>query len=314
MDLLKFLSRFAPQAMAAGIFIGLVVPPLAEALRPCLGPSVWLLLTLSMLRIDLTQVVTQLKRPFLPIAVTIWMLVITPVLVAGALALFAFRPGIEAGMIMVAASSSLFSTPVLGAVFGLNGALLLVVLVAGTLLLPFSLPLVAFFLLSFDLGADPWELMAWMTLMVASALAAAMIIRRLFGFSRIRRTASILDGVAVILLIAFAIGVMDGLTARIFDDPVDVALITFLAFVVYGGLIIAGYMLLLVLGRRTTRQTLLSVAFISGTRNLAIILAVLPAGADPDIGLFFAVGQFPIYIMPMFLAPIFTRLLKDSQT
>ena len=53
----------------------------------------------------------------------------------------------------------------------------------------------------------------------------------------------------------------------------------------------------------------LSAGFISGTRNLAIILAVLPANVDLDVPLFFAVGQFPIYIMPMVLRPVFRKLL-----
>ena len=44
--------------------------------------------------------------------------------------------------------------------------------------------------------------------------------------------------------------------------------------------------------------------------RLATALAVLPAGADPDIALFFALGQLPMYIMPAILAPLFRRMVR----
>ena len=40
------------------------------------------------------------------------------------------------------------------------------------------------------------------------------------------------------------------------------------------------------------------------------VLAVLPAGAHPDIFLYFVVGQLPIYLWPAILAPVYRRLLQ----
>lgn len=308
---LGLLGRFAPQAMAAGVFVGLLAPWLADILRPLLTPAVWLLLVMSLLRVDIAAVIAQVRRPVLAIAVTLWMLMLAPVTVTAILSFVDFRPGIEAGIILSSASSALFSTPVLGVMFGLNGALLLVVLVAGTLIVPVTLPLAALFLLGFDMGADPFELMIRMSALVLSALGAATLIKWVVGDAQIAKKAPIIDGCSVILLIVFAVAIMQGLTARIFEDPADTLLITALSFASYIGLMVLGLCLFAPFVSQIGRNAVLSISFVSGTRNLAMILAVLPENVDPDIPLFFAVGQFPIYIMPMVLRPIINRLHKQ---
>lgn len=310
---LVFLGRFAPQAMAIGVFIGLLAPWLADILRPLLSPAVWLLLILSLLRVDVDAVIAQLKHPILPLSVTLWMLIASPIIVAGILTFFEFRPGIEAGMILIAASSSLFSTPVLGVMFGLNGALLLVVLVAGTLLVPITLPMAALFLLGFDMGAEPLDLFVRMSVLVTSAAITVFALKKVVRKEVLTKYTPFMDGWAVVLLIIFAIAIMQGLTARIIDAPLDTLVLTGLSFATYVGLMILSALCFLIVGPKIGRQGLVSVGFISGTRNLAIILAVLPANVDPDIPLFFAVGQFPIYIMPLLLRPVIDRLLKTSQ-
>lgn len=312
--ILRLLGRFAPQAMAAGVFIGLLLPFLADVLRPLLAPSIWALLMLSVLRVDMSDMVGQLRRPMLPIAVTLWMAVITPSLMAGILFFVDLRPGIEAAMIFAAASSSLFSTPVLGMMFGLRGALLLVVLVCGTILVPLSLPLMSSVLLGFEIGADPLTLMTRMAVFVATAMGAALVLRRIMGAHRVQRHAPSIDGLSVILLITFAVAIMDGLTARFLTQFWDTLGVTALAFAVYGGMIVAGAGISHMMLRGRDPQTALSIGFISGARNLAMVLAVLPVGVDSDIPLFFAVGQFPIYIMPMILKPVFLRLLRPRST
>jgi len=115
---------------------------------------------------------------------------------------------------------------------------------------------------------------------------------------------------SVVLLIGFAVGIMDGLTARLIGDPIDIALVTALSFAVYIGMMVLSFGIFMVAVPGVGRRDALSAGFISGTRNLAIILAVLPASVDSDLPLFFAVGQFPIYIMPIILKPVFRRLLR----
>lgn len=310
---MNFLARFATQAMAGGVFLGLIFPTLADVFSPMLAPSVWGLLFLSMLRIDLPDLKERLRRPVFAIGLLLWMLVATPALMSLTLSVVDIRPGLEAAMVLAAGSSPLFSTPVLGLMFGLDAALLLIILVAATLIIPITVPLVGVLLLGFDMGADPLILMARMSALVLSAVVCVVIVRWLVGEERLARSKATTEGLSVILLIIFALAIMEGVTARIIADPFDIAYVAALSFATYIGLMVvsAAFFYWVVPGVR--KRGALSAGFVSGTRNLAIILAVLPASVDGDIPLFFAIGQFPIYIMPMILKPVFQWLLKERQ-
>ncbi len=311
--IMNFLARFATQAMAGGVFLGLIFPALADVFSPMLAPAVWGLLFLSMLRIDLVDLRERLRRPIFVIGLLVWMLVAMPTLMAITLSLVDIRPGLEAAMVLAAGSSSLFSTPVLGLMFGLDAALLLIILVAGTLIIPITVPLVGLLLLGFDMGADPLILMARMSALVLSAVVCVIIARWLLGVKRLEHGKAAIEGSSVVLLITFALAIMQGVTARIIEDPFDIAYVAALSFATYIGMMVvsAAFFYWIVPGVR--KRGALSAGFVSGTRNLAIILAVLPASVDGDIPLFFAVGQFPIYIMPMLLKPVFRWLLKERQ-
>ncbi len=243
------------------------------------------------------------------IGLLVWMLVVMPVLMAITLSFVDIRPGLEAAMVLAAGSSSLFSTPVLGLVFGLDATLLLIILVASTLIIPITLPLVGLLLLGFDMGADPLVLMARMSGLVMSAVVCVIIVRWLLGQKRLEHSKTPIEGLSVILLIIFALAIMEGVTARIIEDPFDFAYVAGLSFATYIGMMVVGAAFFYWIVPGVGKRGALSAGFVSGTRNLAIILAVLPASIDGDIPLFFAIGQFPIYIMPMLLKPVFRRPL-----
>ena len=41
----------------------------------------------------------------------------------------------------------------------------------------------------------------------------------------------------------------------------------------------------------------------------ALFLAVLPAGTDPRVTLFFGLCQFPLFLSPFLLRPVYRRVL-----
>ena len=49
---LAFVGRHGTLIAAASIFLGLLVPPLAAAFKPCLGAAIVVMLTLAFLRVD----------------------------------------------------------------------------------------------------------------------------------------------------------------------------------------------------------------------------------------------------------------------
>jgi len=56
----------------------------------------------------------------------------------------------------------------------------------------------------------------------------------------------------------------------------------------------------------------LTIGLTTGNRNMGLLLAVLPAGVDPDITLFFALAQVPMYVLPALSRPLVRRLLAAS--
>ncbi|MEK9722286.1 MAG: hypothetical protein VW405_02220, partial [Rhodospirillaceae bacterium] len=92
------------------------------------------------------------------------------------------------------------------------------------------------------------------------------------------------------VLIVFAVAIMEGVTARLIAEPGFVLLVTAVSFAVYTGLFVAMAAILAIIRRQWGRRLGLSFGLAAGARNLGVILAVLPAGADPDMVLYFAVG------------------------
>lgn len=299
------LSKRAPLLLALGVLIGLALPTWAEAARPLLAPSVWVLLTLSALRVDPGRSLAHIKRPIAFLGTLGWMLLITPILCAGLLSLLpAPSEGLFIGLVLMAGAAPLMSTPSLAQILGLDDALAMLVMMAATILCPFTLPLIALHVLGLDLGIDALEWSLDLTLFTGSALVAALIGRKIFGAPRIDAAKAPLDLAIVTLLVVFAVAIMDGIGLRLQQETFYIIQVIMIAFLAYFCLILSGWTVGGLFGKGMGR----SVGFITANRNVGIILAVLPAGAHPDIILYFAIWQMPMYIMPAVLEPIFKRI------
>src|ERR1700674_5388097 len=75
---LGWLGRQGTRALAAAILIGIAAPPLAALFKPVLAETVFVLLTLSFLRVEPSATRAQLVRPGLLILATAWMIIVIP--------------------------------------------------------------------------------------------------------------------------------------------------------------------------------------------------------------------------------------------
>jgi BASS family bile acid:Na+ symporter len=57
------------------------------------------------------------------------------------------------------------------------------------------------------------------------------------------------------------------------------------------------------------RRAALTIGLMTGNCNMGLLLASLPASADFEIQMFFAVAQLPMFMLPALLAPLYRRLL-----
>jgi BASS family bile acid:Na+ symporter len=137
---------------------------------------------------------------------------------------------------------------------------------------------------------------------------AAVTVKRLLGQVRLARCGNAFDMVSVLLLLVFAIAIMDGVMALVAHDPWHVLRFIIAAFIANILLQVLGSGAAAAMGRRSA----LTVGFASGNRNMGLLLAVLPAASAPDALLFFAVAQLPVYILPAVLGPAYRRWLAAT--
>lgn len=303
---LNFLDRHATGFLGLSIVLALGLPDLAALMRPLLAPSVWGILVLAMLRTDWTVFGGHLKAPHRIAASLVWLLLACPLILWLALrALGVETGGVGQALVLMATAPPLMSAPALALIIGLDSALALIVMLAATFLAPLVLPFMTVALLGLEIEMSPWQFAARLIFIVGSAMLIAVALRRHPEKPLVAALNRNANGFVVILMLVFAVAVMDGVTARLVADPLYVAALLAIAFAVQALLQAATAFGFLWLGRRTA----FTVGFLAGNRNMGLLLAVLPAGLHPDIALYFALAQFPIYILPAVLKPLYGRLM-----
>ena len=306
--LLAFLGGHAPRVLFVGVFIGLAVPDLAALCRPLLTPAVVLMLLATLLRVDWGQMAVHLRRPLMTAALVAWLLIVSPVATWLLLSLAGLPDALETALVLMAAAPPVLSAAAIAIALRLDAALAVVVGLACTMITPLTLPPLALELLGLELTVGVGALMLRLGLVVAVAFLGALLVRRLVGPVRLAGVARELDGLVVLLMLVFAVAIMDGVTATLASRPGVVALWLAAAFVANPALQLLG---ILAFARLGIRQAL-TVGILSGNCNMGLILAALPAGGDADVALYFALAQLPMYMLPALLLPLYRRLLSRA--
>lgn len=307
MRILAFAGRHATSFMAAGVLLGLVVPPLATLARPLLVPTLLIPLALALVRLDWSAAAAWRHRSGTVALLLVWILVVSPVLVwliTGGLARAGFPQPLAHALVLMAASSPIVSNVALALLLRLDAPLAVVVVLAGTALVPLTLPLAAEALVGMTIEMPLAAFMGRLALLVGSAFAAAWLVRRVVPASAIAARHELLDGLTVINLLLFGLAIMDGVTAYAFERPGYVVLAILAAYAFNLLLQAAGGLAFHSLG--TTRA--LTVALLAGNCNMGLVLVALDGRASFDVTVFFALAQIPMYTLPALLRPVYARL------
>lgn len=306
--LLAWLGRRGPIVIAIGVFTGLLLPPLAAALRPLLVPAIILPFLIALVRVELARIAGALRRPGELSMALAWVLVLSPLAVHAVLLPMRPMPAIDTGLVLIAACPPLMASGALALMLGLDVALALVVTVTATALVPFTLAPLALGLLGVALEIETGAFMLRLALVVGGCFLAALGLRRLLSPAWIAARAHELDGLAVIGLLVFAIAIMDGVTALLLRDPAFVAALALAVLALNAGLQLAGALIFARLGLRRA----LTLGLVSGNNNAGLMLAALADRAPFELIVVVAVAQFPIYILPALQRPLYRRILEPT--
>ncbi len=305
---LRRIGGRATTLLPFSLLIGVVFQDVAAAARPLLWPLAILLLMLALVRTDWARVQALLARPWLAIVLALANLIVVPLLVWPLWQGLGLPPGLVAALCLSAMAPGIISAATTAAFLRLDSSLALLITLITNFIVPFTLPPLALWLLGFDLKLSAAELMLRLAIIAGTAFAGAFLIRRALGPQRVQSSVGIVDGLSVVVLMLFAIPLMDGIVARAAADPAKLALFIAGAF---ASMIVGNVAMALATLPFLDRRTALTAGYSSGGRHNALLMAVLPATADPDIFLFIAAVQIPIYIIPALLQPLYRRLLRE---
>ncbi|HZD90377.1 MAG TPA: Na+-dependent transporter, partial [Pseudolabrys sp.] len=214
-----------------------------------------------------------------------------------------FMPGLYFMLVLQMAAPGLMSSPAIAALLGLDVALTLGSLIVSAAIVPLT---AGFFTHNF-LGRaliSPAAFGLKLFAIIAGSALAATVIRKLAGRAFIEAQSRRIDGLSVLAMSSFAIAAMDGVSAHMVRDPLLVIGLLALAFTLALGLIA----LTALVFRPAGRARALAIGLIAGNRNIGLMLAAT-GFMVPDVSwLYFALAQFPIYLLPHLLRPLARRL------
>src|SRR5215469_18803709 len=102
-----FFHRHGTASLASGLFVGLALQPLAQAIWPLLPALVFLLTAATLLRIDWPQVIAHARHPLRIGLLVVWALVVSPVLMAAIVRILGVPTGLAQSLVLWAASPPL---------------------------------------------------------------------------------------------------------------------------------------------------------------------------------------------------------------
>src|SRR5450631_3231298 len=303
---LAWLGRQGTRALAASVFFGLAVPQLAAYVKPYIGEAVFVLLLFSYLRTDPAAFRRYLMAPGLTIVAALWIMVAVPLLGGAVYAYSGLRetmPALYTILILQIAITPITSSAAFAALMGLDVAFALAALIVCNAISPITTVAFSYLFLGSSLFS-PLELGIKLFFFFAASGAIAYAIRRIAGQAWIERQKEPIDGLNVIAVFIFAIAAMDGVPRHVMADPLFAVELLALIFVLTCALI---GLSVLVFWRAGIDGGLV-IGLLAAFRNIGVVMAAVGTSL-PDLAWFyFAMVQFPIYLLPAVLRPLARRL------
>jgi hypothetical protein len=310
---LGWLGRQGARAIAAVVFIGIVVPPFDALVKPFVTEAIIALLCLAFLRVDTKVLRSHIRRPGLVLAATAWTSLVVPALIGTACLLTHLdtrSPALFLALMLQAVASPMMAAPAFAAVMGLDATLVLTTLVVSTAITPLTAPLFAYAFIGPALTLSPLALGLKLFAILAGSLLAAAIIRRVAGLAAIRRCNNQIDGMNILLVFIFVAAVMENVGRRFLADPVGMIALTALAFAVTFAILALTSLVFAATGR----ERAFVLGLMASQRNMGLMLAAT-GGVLPDFTwTYFALAQFPVYLSPLLFAPLARRVKASAET
>ncbi|MEZ5817312.1 MAG: hypothetical protein R3D44_09540 [Hyphomicrobiaceae bacterium] len=321
---MKFVSVFREErtlavlVLASGIFVGLGIPAVADFLRPWALPALFLVIVFSLVPFARLRLPQLISIQYDVIRIVAWQQVVLPCIVIAAGIVARFPDSIILLLIVTACSGSLFSSPALAEILGLDREKALQAMVLSTLFMPVSLFL---FLSIFIGGQAQLDLQAYAhrTLVFLAVPFALLAVYRPFARSlsdtTTRKVSFFARWATILALLIFGTGLMSAVSDKMDANPTRVAVLLALATM----LCFLMMALTTVVMHRFGHREALTASIVAGFRNIGLGFALVGEMIGPDLAVYAGISLIPVFIAPLVLRfsmpPVATngRASSDAQ-
>ena len=228
-----WLARHGPWIHPAAVALGLLWQDLAAIARPFLPVTVLMMLTLLLTRLNISQAFAHIRRPRLILAALAWSLILIPLLMNVVLWLWPVSDGLRLALTIYASSPPNFSTAALAWMFGLDGNLAVVFTLGAIALHPVVTPAFTELFASNIVELSAMQLAARLAGLIGAAVVLAAILRHTIPRRHLDEGHALFDAAHILIMVAFAVALMDGIPARIAAQPVFAVQLIALSFALH---------------------------------------------------------------------------------
>ena len=296
---LNWVARHAKLWLVAGLAAGLLLPGVADQIRPWIGSLVALLLAITSARVGHRAVAGQRRDLGLVLPRIFWMQTALPLLAVCIVSLLGVpHSPLALAVCLMLAAPSLTGAPNFAIMMGHDPAPSMRVLVLSTALFPLTALPVLILL-------DPSQHGAAQAMSLALGLLGAILASVSIGFAvrsfgpdlSTARAQGALDGSAALVLAIVVVGLMSEIGPLLRTAPGSLAAWLGAALLINLTLAIGT----LFLSRWRRAKMTLATSIYAGNRNIALFLIVLPPDVSAPLMIFIGCYQIPMYLTPLIL-------------
>ena len=309
LKIIELIGSKATYTLPLGLAIGLLLPELADFLKAYLVTTLFISLTLALLCTPTEKIISSFLRTKLLVSALIWILVVSPILVWYLVSLVNINESVALAAVFSAAAPPVTATAAIAIFLRLDSAVAACVTVLSMALTPLVLPLTFRYLINTELELDVWIISLQLMFFIFISFVTTFVFKRALGEQKIAKNKLLFDGISVISISLFTIGIMSGVSDMIASRPWFV----FENLIVSSVLVLGLYIISTIVFWRAGNKSAMAIGVASGNCNLGLMYLVLVDKVDIEVLIFFSIGQIPMYLLPTLCSPV-VKVLRDAQS
>lgn len=284
--------------IAASIGLGLLFPGLASMLLPYVFVALFFVIVFSLNTLDESALDVLGTIDVFTWTVVCWQMFIVPAIVTLFCVLFSAPPTIALILLATTTAGSVFASPALVEMAGLNRTLAVRGMIISTFMMPISLLLFGTMndALPADMSFVHYGRQIVIFLVIPLAISSVFSrIKRKFSRAVDIRVSHGMNWASTLALMVFCAGIMAKIHGSDVTEPGDLILYLELAV----GVAILMYFATGILFARFGRRDSLTAGMLVANRNVALSFGLLSTVFPEEVMVYVAVSQFPIFLTPI---------------